>query len=183
LARDFRTDDAKAPVFSTRPDQGGSIARSTASATVFVVTKDAFTHADLAESPPLYSEQRLVRFHDVDAASIVFYPRVLEYFSDAYMGWFSARGHSVARALATETYGLPLAHAEADYARPLRFGDPIDVAVVKVAIGERSFRVGYRVTTEAGELAAFGQTVHVCIDRLKFKAIPIPEAILKVLSS
>jgi YbgC/YbaW family acyl-CoA thioester hydrolase len=146
------------------------------------VTKEAILPAELIGAAALHAERRLVRFHDVDAAGIVFYPRVLEYFSDAYMGFFAARGHSVARALQTETYGLPLAHAEADYARPLRFGDGIEVAVVRVKLGESSFRVGYRVTKEAGgEIAATGQTVHVAIDRQRFAKIPIPAALRQVL--
>ena len=145
--------------------------------------KEVFSQAELTSAAALYTERRLVRFHDVDAASIVFYPRVLEYFSDAYMGFFSARGHDVARALATETYGLPLAHAEADYTRPLRFGDPIEVAIVGAKVGATSFRVGYRVTKEGGDVAALGQTVHVCIDRKLFRAIPIPDALRKVLEA
>ncbi len=146
------------------------------------MTKDAFTQPELIGAAALYTERRLVRFHDVDAASIVFYPRVLEYFSDAYMGFFLARGHSVAHALATSSYGLPLAHAEADYTRPLRFGDPIDVAIVAVKVGGTSFRVGYRVTKEDGGVAALGQTVHVAIDRTRFAAIPIPDELKRVLA-
>jgi 1,4-dihydroxy-2-naphthoyl-CoA hydrolase len=146
------------------------------------VSKDAFSQEELAQAAALYSERRLVRFQDVDAASIVFYPRVLEYFSDAYMGFFSSRGYEVARAIASSTYGLPLAHAEADYAHPLRFGDAIEVAIVGARVGATSFRVGYRVTKEGGRVAAVGQTVHVAIDRARFAKVPIPDEVKKVLA-
>ncbi len=147
------------------------------------MTKEAIPHAELIDAAARHAERRVVRFQDVDAAGIVFYPRILEMFSDAYMGFFAARGRSVARTLASNTYGLPLAHAEADYARPLRFGDAIEVAVVAVRLGASSFRVGYRVSTERGEIAATGQTVHVAIDRQSFTKIPIPPELREVLET
>lgn len=121
-------------------------------------------------------ERRPVRFQDVDAAGIVFYPRVLEYFSDAYMTALKERGVDVPDMLARGEVKLPLVHAEADYLAPLRFGEIIEVEVLAPKHGETSFSVGYRVTA-AGRVAAVGQTVHVCIDGATFKPRPLPDAL------
>lgn len=127
-------------------------------------------------------ERRPVRFQDVDAAGIVFYPRVLEYFSDAYMTALKERRVDVPDMLARGDVKLPLVHAEADYLAPLRFGDTIEVEVLAPKLGETSFTVGYRVTA-AGRVAAVGQTVHVCIDGASFKPRPLPDALRGALAT
>lgn len=131
----------------------------------------------------LFSDARAVRFQDVDAAGIVFFPRVLEYMSDAYIGLLGARGIHLPRAIEAGDYRIPLVHAEADYLAPMRFGDPIRVQVVALDIGRSSFRVGYRIDHEDGRAAAVGQTAHVCVGLPGFASIPIPEDLRAALES
>ncbi|WP_437681363.1 acyl-CoA thioesterase [Sorangium sp. So ce131] len=137
--------------------------------------KRAFSAEELKHAAPrLAVERRSVRFQDVDAAGIVFYPRVLEYFSDAYLAALKERGVDVPGMIAGGGIKLPLVHAEADYLLPLRYGDAIEVEVLAPKLGDTSFTVGYRVTT-AGGVAAVGQTVHVCIDGARFTPRPLPD--------
>ncbi|WP_437290815.1 acyl-CoA thioesterase [Sorangium sp. So ce406] len=137
--------------------------------------KRAFSVDELKQTAPrLAVERRAVRFQDVDAAGIVFYPRVLEYFSDAYMVALKERGIDLPGLIAGGALKLPLVHAEADYLLPLRFGDTVEVEVLAPKLGDTSFTVGYRVTT-AGGIAAVGQTVHVCIDGARFVPRPLPD--------
>jgi YbgC/YbaW family acyl-CoA thioester hydrolase len=129
-----------------------------------------------------FAETRLVRFQDVDAAGIIFYPRVLEYMSDVYIAMLMSAGWDLPRELGQSPVGTPLVHAEADYLAPLRFGDRVSVEVVGVKLGQTSFTVGYRVRTDGGVVAAIGQTVHVCLDRTTFKPHAIPEALREMLT-
>ncbi len=131
----------------------------------------------------LFSEGRAVRFQDVDAAGIVFFPRVLEYLSDVYISFLTARGVHVPRSVEAGEYVIPLVHAEADYFAPMRFGDAILVDVVGVDIGRTSFRVGYRVRHADGRVAAVGQTAHVTVGLPGFAPIPIPEDLRAALES
>jgi YbgC/YbaW family acyl-CoA thioester hydrolase len=143
--------------------------------------KRAFSVDELKQTAPrLAVERRAVRFQDVDAAGIVFYPRVLEYFSDAYMIALRERGIDLPALIAGGAIKLPLVHAEADYLLPLRFGDAIEVEVLAPKLGDTSFTVGYRVTT-AGGIAAVGQTVHVCIDGARFVPCPLPDDLRRAL--
>ncbi|MEZ4312803.1 MAG: thioesterase family protein [Polyangiaceae bacterium] len=121
-----------------------------------------------------FAERRLVRFQDVDAAGIVFYPRVLEYMSDVYVAFLHARGLNVPKSIEAGAYLIPLVHAEADYMAPMRFGDPILVEVIGVHLGKTSFQVGYRVRHEDGRVAAVGQTAHVTVGLPEMRPIPIP---------
>jgi len=135
-----------------------------------------------SHDPSRFSETRRVRFQDVDAAGIVFYPRVLEYFSDAYMAWLQEAAIDIPRTLELGEISFPLVHAEADYLRPLRFGDVIAVEIAAAKVGETSFTIGYRIRTGTGRLASIGQTAHVCIDRTTFRACPIPEELMTLLA-
>jgi len=145
---------------------------------------NAFTASEIeAVTDPLFVEQRTVRFQDIDAAGIIFYPRVLEYFSDAYMAMLAARSFDVPAMLRERQVGLPLVHAEADYRSPLRFGDAVEVQVAKAKVGETSFTLGYRVYTANRRIASLGQTVHVCIDGQSFRPRPLPEALRALLSA
>jgi 1,4-dihydroxy-2-naphthoyl-CoA hydrolase len=141
-------------------------------------TDRAFSSDDLRNAlEPLFAMPRAVRFQDVDAAGVIFFPRVLEYFHDAYLALLEARGFGLPRALRESPYGFPIAHAEADYLRPLTFGDAVTVEVVGARLGETSLSVGYRIrrATDDRALCALGQTVHVTIDRRTFRPCAVPE--------
>lgn len=98
-----------------------------------------FSIETLAEAAEIiFSEPRTVRFQDIDAAGIVFYPRVLEYASDVYISFLAARGLHLPKALEAASYKIPLVHAEADYMAPMRFGDAITVEIVALEIGRTS---------------------------------------------
>lgn len=131
----------------------------------------------------LFSEARTVRFQEVDAAGIVFYPRVFEYMSDAYVSFLGARGIHLPKAIEANEYRAPLIHVEADYRAPMRFGDAIHVDVVAVTVGRTSFHLGYRIRHADGRVAAVGQTSHVCVGIPGFRPIPIPEELRAALEN
>jgi YbgC/YbaW family acyl-CoA thioester hydrolase len=142
-----------------------------------------YTKAELVDATHVrFAEKRLVRFQDVDAAGIIFYPRVLEYMSDVYIAMLMESGWDLPAELGKESVGTPLVHAEADYLAPLRFGDTVHVEVVGVKLGGTSFTVGYRVRMANGTAAAVGQTVHVCLDRKTFQPHAIPDALRALLT-
>lgn len=121
----------------------------------------------------IYTERRTVAFQDVDAAGIVFYARVFDYFHDAYVSFLRARGVPLETALRDGSWVAPLRRAEADYRRPLRFGAAITVALVGLEIDESEYEIGYRIDTDDG-VACVGATVHVSVDPTTFRRSPIP---------
>jgi 1,4-dihydroxy-2-naphthoyl-CoA hydrolase len=127
-------------------------------------------------TPPLFALRRGVAFQDVDAAGIIFFARVFEYFHDAYVAHLAARGVDLARVIADGTWGAPLVHAEADYRRPLAFGDQISVQIADAHLGETAVTVHYRVAAadDDARVHCTGKTVHVFIDRATFRPRPVP---------
>ena len=131
--------------------------------------------------PPLHRERRVVRFQDVDAAGIVFYGRIFDYFHDAYVAFLRDRGAPLEDALRDRSWVAPLRHAEADYLRPLRFGDAVDVLITQVRVEGTEYQVRYRIEKE-GELACVGETLHVTVDPETFVRTPVPEILQKALT-
>lgn len=133
--------------------------------------------AILAATEALSAQRRTVNFQDVDAASTIFFPKVLEYFSDAYLELLRAAGLDVPGSLSRRESAAPLVHAEADYLLPLRFGDQVVVEVVLARVGGSSTSFAHRIRRADGETAAIGQTVHVWVSGQTFRPIPVPDAL------
>jgi 1,4-dihydroxy-2-naphthoyl-CoA hydrolase len=131
---------------------------------------------------PIVSQTRPVRFQEVDAAGTIFFPRVLEYFSDAYQELLERAGIDTPRILRERAFAAPLAHAEADYLSPLFFGDTATVELLVARVGSSSVRFGHRVK-KGDAVAAIGSTVHVFVDGKTFKPTPVPAALTAYLEA
>ena len=131
-----------------------------------------------------FAVERDVRFQDVDAAGIVFYPRVLEYFSDTFVAFLAAHGTRLAVVLRERSWGAPLRHAEADYFKPLRYGDRIEVAIVRAWVEETEVSIGYRVARVSDAVvASVGQTTHVFVEMEGFRRAAVPEQLRSAFAS
>lgn len=120
------------------------------------------------------ADRRVVRFQDVDAAGVVFYARVFDYFHDAYVAFLRAVGVPLEDALRDGDWAAPLKQAEAEYRRPLRFGDVITVRLTAAEVEETEFVIRYRIETEDG-VACEGRTVHVSVDPQTFRRRALPD--------
>jgi 1,4-dihydroxy-2-naphthoyl-CoA hydrolase len=127
--------------------------------------------------PTLHAEVRAVRFQDIDAAGIVFFARFFEYFHDAFANLLASRGLGLPELLERGEWLAPLVHAEADYRRPLRFGDEARVIVTALDVGQTSMTCHFLVTNAGGETSATGRTVHAFVARPGFQRIAVPEAV------
>lgn len=148
-----------------------------------------YTREELLAAPTGFTYPQSVRFQDIDAAGIVFFPRVFEYCHDAFVHFLAAAGEPLPSALQTKTWAGPLAHAEADFLRPLRFGDELQILIVAGAISGSTMTLGYRLAVSellpeqgprlrvSGEVVAVAQTVHVFVAPKTFQRIPPPARI------
>ena len=66
-----------------------------------------FAQAELLASRPVaFQQQTLVRFQDVDAAGVVFFPTLLAYMHDAYVAFLKAHGCDLPRVLAQSPHAF-----------------------------------------------------------------------------
>ncbi len=127
--------------------------------------------------------ERPVRFADEDHAQIVYYPRFFHFFHEAFEEMFAAYGIPYRQCL-DENVGWPAVHAEADYQRPVRFGDRLAIVVSITRIGETSVTCEY-VGTRVGDTgpAVIGKIVVACLDMTTMRAQPIPAKYRALLES
>jgi YbgC/YbaW family acyl-CoA thioester hydrolase len=156
----------------------------------------------LLQAPSGFSHELPIRFQDVDAAGIIFFARVLDYCHDAYVEFLRAAGCPLHQTLAAGEWIAPLVHAEADFIRPLRFGERVVVHLVAARQRGSVYTIGYRLQRpqdatvdqrpqdaaassgqRPGEAVGVGQTVHVVVDRQRFTRIPLPEPLLRALAT
>ena len=78
--------------------------------------------------------------------------------------------------------GVILARVEADYKRPSRYGDVLDVRLRVAGIGRSSFRYEYEIVDQEGRTVLTAATVQVMYDYASEKPVPIPDRIRALLA-
>lgn len=121
-----------------------------------------------------YTHHCVIQLHHTDAAGVVFFARLFTLAHDAYQAFMAARGLPLRAILEDTPYLLPVVHAEADLAAPLRVDDAVAIEVTVERLGEGSFTLGYAFRRGDGVAAATARTVHAAIARHGATAIPLP---------
>lgn len=124
-----------------------------------------------------------VRFNEVDAAGIVFYPRFFDYFHMAFEDFFgAATGVDYPVWIHQRRIGWPAVNVQADYLAPLKYGMKVDVSLGFHTLGRSSFVCEYRaVDPETGALFARAAITVVTTDLDAMKSLPIPEEVREAL--
>lgn len=117
-----------------------------------------------------------VRFGDVDHAGIVYYPRFFHYFHMAFEEMFKARfSRHYVTLLDRRHIGFPTVSVQADFRRPLAFGDEFEIALSVLRMGRSSIDFRYELKALGVRAAAAEATITVvCIDRRTFRARTLP---------
>ena len=129
-----------------------------------------------------------VRFQDVDAAGIIFYPRALELSHDAYVAFMEQAGLPLHEVLLRGPWLAPVRHAEADYLKPLRFGDKIEIALVAAHLetmpNPTEVTLGFRIARASdGEVAILTQSIHTFVERKTFQRAGVPQELRTALAA
>lgn len=121
-----------------------------------------------------------VRFHDVDAAGVMFFAYLFRHAHDAYEAWLAERKLPLHQLMTDLGWRLPLVRAEADYHAPLRLGAEVTVTLVVAEVKQRSFTLSYRF--EVGtETMATARTTHVFVPVGAQGAAELPDALRQLL--
>ncbi len=133
----------------------------------------------------MYRHPLRVRFGDCDPAGIVYFPRFFDFFHQAMEGWFDVLGRPYHEVVVGQKVGFPAVHTEADFRRPVAFGEEILVELRVGRIGASSLELRYAIRgvdePADGEPRLTGRTVVVVMDldpespgHRKGMAIPAP---------
>lgn len=139
-----------------------------------------------------------VYWEDTDAGGVVYYANYLKFMERARTEWLRAVG--IEQIPLKEQHGilLVIAQVEANYRRPARYGDVLQVTCRVIDCGKASLTFAqniYRavdddknmtnrnITDELqrGELLLDGRTRVACVDAISFKPRALPETIVREL--
>ncbi|MBI9070978.1 MAG: acyl-CoA thioesterase [Melioribacteraceae bacterium] len=122
----------------------------------------------------MFKTKEKIRFHDSDPAGILFYGNIFKLVHSACEDMISSFSMNL-NYYADEKFVFPLVHAEADYIKPIRTGDNVEIEIGVYILGETSFTLEYVITNNADEILANVKTVHVCVSKENFKKSLLPE--------
>ena len=124
-----------------------------------------------------------VRFRDCDALGHVNNAVYLTYLEQARLNHWRALWGFGNPQLPPDLPGVILARVEADYKRPARYGDVLDVRLTVAEIGRTSFRYDYEIVDEQGRTVLLAKSVQVMYDYAAGKPVAIPGEIRALLAS
>lgn len=125
----------------------------------------------------------IMRFGDCDPAGILFYPRAVERAHEAVEDMIRASSIGWARWFAGDGFVAPLRRAEADFFSPLRAGEAVTLRASVAALGQTSVTFDVEFAASDGRTAARIRTVHVLVDKITGRPIPIPDDLREAFSS
>jgi 4-hydroxybenzoyl-CoA thioesterase len=121
----------------------------------------------------LFKTSILVRFGDLDAAGIAYYPHLVNFLHEALEDFFA--GH-VGRTY-PEVFGAGLASptvkVEMEFLSPVRYGDSVDIGVTTEHVGRSSVRMRYEGSVKARPVFVARNTM-VMVDMATFRPTEMP---------
>ncbi len=130
-----------------------------------------------------YEHRFYVGLSSVDRAGVLFYAELFRHAHDAYEAFMASLGEALAGTFDRDRYTIPIAHAEADYDRPLRHGETVIVQLRVERLGHSSFTLTCDFLGPEGALRARTRTVHVFVDRHPGRPVPLPNGLRKKLEA
>ncbi|MGC1308605.1 MAG: acyl-CoA thioesterase [Phormidesmis sp.] len=108
---------------------------------------------------------RVVRFHETDAAGVLYFSNLLTLCHEAYEAAIASAGIDLGQFFSrTGAVAVPIVHAEVDFYQPLICGDKLAITLVPQQLTPYSFEISYKIQAQATDkLAGKALTRHVCI--------------------
>ncbi len=131
----------------------------------------------MPQEPQVFTHRHTVRFGEIDYAGIVYYPNFFDFFQQAEEEFMGHIGYPYHHLLGVLKQGFPILHVEADFKRPVRYGDVLEVDLTVARMGNSSVTFRFRAR-KAGARApcAEAEIAHALIDTRSFKPFRIPDA-------
>jgi 4-hydroxybenzoyl-CoA thioesterase len=126
-----------------------------------------------------FSTRITVAFGDTDPAGLVYYPNLFHYCHIAMERFFSEHcGVPYADLISQSRLGFPTVKVEAQFEKPLVYGDEVDVSIEVINVSPRSVTLNYRLARGIDMVpCAVFTMVHVAMNLDSRKSTEIPEAL------
>lgn len=134
--------------------------------------------------PAAFAWPARIYWEDTDAGGVVYYANYLKFLERARTEWLRAFGVEQRELLDVHRLLFAVVHVEADYRRPARYGDLLQVTCGVASHTRTSVTFAQEVYRDqpGGELLLTGSVRAVCLDAPTFRPRPIPDFLLKEMS-
>jgi acyl-CoA thioester hydrolase len=117
-----------------------------------------------------------VYFEDTDVGGVVYYANYLRYLERGRTEWLRALGFDQGRLLAETGLGFAVRSIHAEYLRPARLDDELQVISEVVSHGRVAVNFAQRIE-RGGETLLTAKVRIACLDLVRAKAAPMPQDI------
>jgi 4-hydroxybenzoyl-CoA thioesterase len=119
--------------------------------------------------------ERPIKFEEVDAASIVFFARFVNYAHEAMEHFFAGIEGGYSGLILARRVGLPAVHVEMSFSAPVRYGDALRIETSAARVGNRSATLHYKMfRTSDGTLSADLKHTVVTTDLTELRSCDMP---------
>jgi 4-hydroxybenzoyl-CoA thioesterase len=132
-------------------------------------------------APAPFVHVHRVRFDEIDAAGIAYFANFFRWCHDALEALLDPIDGGYAALVTRRRLGLPAVHVEADFSRPLRFGDEVHLGVSVERIGASSCTLRFELKHSDGGAVATVRHVVVLTDLSAMKSRSMPDDVRAVL--
>jgi 4-hydroxybenzoyl-CoA thioesterase len=121
----------------------------------------------------LFTTSILVRFSDLDAAGIAYYPNLVNFLHEALEDFFAGHVGRTYPQVFEAGLASPTVKVEMEFLSPVRYGDRVVIEVVVEHIGHSSVRIRYAGSVE-GRPVFLARNTMVIVDKATFRPTEIP---------
>ena len=112
----------------------------------------------------MISVRRRINFYDCDPAGILFYANIFRMCHSVYEKLVA--GFELKKDYwRNDDFAVPIIKSMADYLKPFKSGDEINIDVVVSELRESSFELTYKCSNQFNDLCAVVKTVHIFVDK------------------
>jgi 1,4-dihydroxy-2-naphthoyl-CoA hydrolase len=127
----------------------------------------------------LFTHARTIRFHDTDAAGVVYFANALVFCHEAYEESLIKAGIQIDTFLGRSAIAIPIVQASVDFFRPMVCGDHIQINLTPQSLKKSEFEIHYEIYEESNPqvLLSNAYTRHVCIHATTRNRTEIPPSV------
>ena len=125
----------------------------------------------------MISVRRRINFYDCDPAGILFYANIFRMCHSAYEKLVA--GFELKKDYwRNDDFAVPIIKSTADYLKPYKSGDEINIEITVSELRETSFELTYKCSNQFNDLCAEVKTIHVFVDKKSWsKTSLLPEIV------
>ncbi len=123
-----------------------------------------------------------IHLRDTDATGVLYFTEQLRLALEAFEHLLSQSGITLQSLIQEGSFLMPIVHTESDYSAPLFAGDEVVIHLTLSHLGTSSFTLQAQLLKASIEVGK-SSIVHATVSQVTKKAIPVPESLLKILTT